>query len=378
MKAVGMKIHLDIVDNVVGFTISNAREGEQVRILPKAAITSDEQEFYLYIEQIAASFLNKNNIPSDSVYQFLIIIHQDLSADLYINDFQAIAEIMSKKDIIEGDLARECDIADIKSLKFPEVKIIETDKIVYCFKVGWKFGLFFDLDRRQPLDLDDLYLRIGILYRYLRFQYVYNLIEKEPHYGEMVKDGWFPFVSLLGSEFRSLIELYKNKFDFNSKIDRFVDTFDKARLDRIINKWWNKEIFKEKQSILQAGIDSFLEKSDKGHINCIKNLYSEIDGIIRILYFRDSDKDERITTQKMLGYILKRAREKSGDDLSLLLPYKFFEYLKDIAFADFDLEKGKIDLSRHSTSHGVASAESYTKMKALQAILILDQIYFYI
>jgi len=255
---------------------------------------------------------------------------------------------------------------------------VEIDKIIYCFKVGWKFGLFFDLDRRQPLALDDLYLKIGALYRYLRFQYVYNLIETKSHYEEMLKDGWFPFVSLLGSESRSLIELYKNKFDFNSKIDRFVDTFDKARLDRIINKWWNKEIFKEKQSILQAGIDSFLEKSNKGYINCIKNLYSEIDGIIRILYFRDSDKDKRITIQKMLGYILKRAREKGGDDLSLLLPYKFFEYLKDVAFADFDLENDKVILSKHSSSHGVAQPELYTKMKALQAILILDQIYFYI
>jgi hypothetical protein len=373
-----MKIHLDKVENVVGFAITNASEGEYARILTKAAITSDDPQFYSYIEQIAGSYLNKNNICVDSVCQFLIVIHQNLSANLYVNDFQVVVEIMIKKDIIKGDLGRECDIADIKSLKFPEIEIVEIDKIIYCFKVGWKFGLFFDLDRRQPLALDDLYLKIGALYRYLRFQYVYNLIETKSHYEEMLKDGWFPFVSLLGSEFRSLIELYKNKFDFNSKIDRFVDTFDKARLDRIINKWWNKEIFKEKQSILQAGIDSFLEKSDKGYINCIKNLYSEIDGIIRILYFRDSDKDKRITTQKMLEYILKKGREKSGDDLSLLLPYKFFEYLKDIAFADFDLENDKVILSRHSSSHGVAQPELYTKMKALQAILILDQIYFYI
>ncbi len=60
------------------------------------------------------------------------------------------------------------------------------------------------------------------------------------------------------------------------------------------------------------------------------------------------------------------------------MPSAFLNYLKDIVFADFNLETGQLDLSRHSSSHGVAKAEDYTKAKALQTILVLDQIYFYI
>jgi len=373
-----MKIHFDKVENAVGFTVSNTKEGETTEVLTKAVITSDEPQFYQYIAQISTSFLNKNDICVDTVYQFLVIIHQDLSADIYVNDFQVVSEIVVKKDITKGDIVRESDIADIKSLKFPEIEIIDTDKIIYCFKVGWKFGLFFDLDRRQPLALNDLYQQIGALYRYLRFQYVYDLIEAKPHFEEILKDGWFPFIALLGNEYRILIEIYQDKYDFSNRLSNFVNSFDKTRLEKIINKWWNKQIFQEKQQILEAGVKAYLIGTDQGIINCIKNLYSEIDGVIREQYFKNTGKGQYVKTNDLLQYVLNKGLQKSGADISLFFPTQFFEYLRDIVFSNFDLGKRKFDLSRHSVCHGIASATAYTKMKALQAILILDQIYFYI
>ena len=56
----------------------------------------------------------------------------------------------------------------------------------------------------------------------------------------------------------------------------------------------------------------------------------------------------------------------------------FLQYLKEVVFANFDVNQGKVDLSRHSSSHGVAEVEKYTKERALQMILILDQIFFYL
>jgi hypothetical protein len=52
--------------------------------------------------------------------------------------------------------------------------------------------------------------------------------------------------------------------------------------------------------------------------------------------------------------------------------------LKDAIFPKFDLEKGEIVLSRHTSSHGIAKVEDYSKIRAIQMILILDQLYFYI
>ena len=63
---------------------------------------------------------------------------------------------------------------------------------------------------------------------------------------------------------------------------------------------------------------------------------------------------------------------------SLIMAKPFTNYLKNFLFKNFDLESGKIDLSRHSLAHGVAKEEDYTRVRALQMILILDQIYFYL
>ena len=47
-------------------------------------------------------------------------------------------------------------------------------------------------------------------------------------------------------------------------------------------------------------------------------------------------------------------------------------------FKEFDPETGEVDLSRHSALHGVALGEDYKPERALQALLTLEQIYFYL
>ena len=154
--------------------------------------------------------------------------------------------------------------------------------------------------------------------------------------------------------------------------------FDKARIEKITNKWWGKQIIGDKKEILQAGINAFLRGDNEGNINCIKTLLPEVEGIIRLQYFSDTGKGKKVSVPKLLTHLAEKGKTKAGSDYSLFLPLAFLNYLKDVVFSDFNLEIGQLDLSRHSSSHGVAKAEAYTRIKALQMILVLDQIYFYI
>jgi hypothetical protein len=52
-------------------------------------------------------------------------------------------------------------------------------------------------------------------------------------------------------------------------------------------------------------------------------------------------------------------------------------YLKEVVFVRFDDNNSSPEVSRNSSSHGVVRPEKYTKARALQLILALDQIYFY-
>lgn len=370
-------LRLSQVQDIAGITIENAKKGEQVKVLSKASFISDQAEFYNYTEQISNIFLGRAKVLINNVYQFLVIIHKDLSADLYINEFPVVVEIRAKRDIKKGEAISQNDIADIIRLNFPNIKIEKTDKVIYCFKVGWKFALFFDLDRRYDLEIDKMQLELGALYRYLQFQYIYKVLESETQFNEMVSDGWFPFVEIIGEDYKKICEFYQNKFDFDNQMKKLIDSFNQNRIEKIAKKWWKNKIFKDKQSLIEAGIKAYLQDDESGFINCIKNLSSEIEGIIRLHYLDETSKG-RARFSDLIDYLINKGKAKSGFDYSLFLPAPFLKYLKDVFFVNFDLVKGDVKLSRHSSSHGVAKPEDYKKMKALQTILMLDQVYFYL
>lgn len=370
------KIHFGAVENLAGFAAETVEKGETVKILTRGSVVSDDPLFYTYIESITGVFLG--NVLVNSVFHFLILIHDDLSADLYLNDFPTKILMMSKRSLKKGEVIRNNDIADIGRLSFENIRIKDTDKVIYCFKVGWKFGLFFDLHREEPLNIESMETELGALYRYLSFQYVYNTLESAPHFDQLLKDGWFPFIEIIGSEFREVSKAYKLLRKPHTKIQELTSKFDKQRIDRICSKWWDKPLFADKKIILESGIDSYLKGDDQGFISCIKTLLPEIEGIIRLHYFEETGKGKNVKVPELISHIVEKGKIKTGSEFSLFFPRAFFKYLKESIFPNFDLEQGNISLSRHTSSHGVAKAEDYTKVRALQMILILDQIYFYI
>ena len=206
----------------------------------------------------------------------------------------------------------------------------------------------------------------------------YQSLESEPLLEKMVTDGWFPFVEILGNEYKTLFETYQNdKFAYDDTVEKLLDGFNETRLRKITDKWWEKPLFQEKQELIHAGIDAFLGGTKSGYINCIKTLYSEIEGIMRSLYLEDSGERTR-HIQKLIDRLIEVGERRVEDDQSLLLPQYFSRYLVENIFKEFDPETGEVDLSRHSALHGVALGEDYKPERALQALLTLDQIYFYL
>jgi len=373
-----LHFHLDTVDDIAGFPLVNVKQGNYFWLLTSASIISDQPEFRKYIAQLSNPYFNKVGIFPNAVYQFLILLHCDRSADLYVNDFPVEIELMAKYDFRKSSVITLKDIADIRRLKFANIEIVDTDRVIYCFKVGWKFGLFFNLDYDGIQAVDDLALTLGKLYRRLSFQDVYEVMENGTHFEQMKKDGWFPFIELIGGDYEALSEAYQDRSDLENRIERTIRSFDEARVHRITSRWWRQQVFQDKKEILQAGINAFLRNDNEGNINCIKNLLSEVDGIITVQHFKDTGESKGIHKHELLQHLIEKGKVKSGSDDSLLLALPFLMYLNDVVFSCFDLKTGQIGLSRHSSSHGVADADVYTRARALQALLVLDQICFYL
>lgn len=374
-------IHLDDFPLVDGFSLSNVHAGERGDILTRGVLTSDDPNFYLLMDAITSIVFGRTGHLADSLYQFLIVIHADQSADVYINELPMSISVVAKNPIAAGQLVAQSDIADVRRLQFLGLEFADSDKVICLIKVGWKFGLFLDLYRPSApdggLDIPQMEADLGALYRYLAFEHVYKSFSSKEQFEAMQNDGWFPFIELVGSEFITLARIYENEFDVEKRVNSLLDRFDSARIAKITDKWWSNPTFEQKRPFLQAAIGAYLQGDAPGYILCLKTLLTEIEGLLRLLFLAEEGRPNT-TIPEMLDFLTKKAKIHAGESGSLFLPEEFIQYLRDVLFRSFNLATGDVVLSRHSTGHGVAAPDQYTRARAFQAILALDQIFFYL
>ncbi|MDE0634919.1 MAG: hypothetical protein OXI43_03580 [Candidatus Poribacteria bacterium] len=378
-----IRLNKDKVEHIAGF-LHSVTSNNQCKITVTEGLTSDEPKFYRYIEQISNTYFNSTELIANvnNIHSFLILIHNDLSADIYINDFIVETQVRLKRNLESfepGTLIMKSDITDIYDLSFPNIEIQDSDSIICCLKVGWKFLLYFDfLSQDRISNITTRQKTLARLYRYLSFEEVFRTLESKDYFKGMISDGWFPFVEILSKDYKNLTLNHQNEKSVSeNEVKALLDRFDESRIKRMTDKWWEQPLFQEKQELIQAGIDAFLGGTKSDYINCIKTLYSEIEGIMRSLYLEDSGERTR-HIQKLIDRLIEVGERKVEDDQSLLLPQYFSSYLVENIFKEFDPETGEVDLSRHTALHGVALVEDYKQARALQALLTLDQIYFYL
>lgn len=370
---------IENTEDITGFSLTAGRKGEKVKVAVKGFITSNEKFFFTGIRDIYGIFLQPF-IQLEECNRFLILRHKDKSVDIYINDFKQLLRFISKSKMNTGQLVKKTDIADIQALEFPDIKISKTDAIIFCMRVGWKFGLYFNFTANPnpaggiELDLSQINNELGYAYRFLLFEEEYELIKNQELYPKMLNDGWFPFIELIGADYQELSNLYS--YQWLDQIDGFLKKFDKDRIDKMTKSWWSKKQFQDKRELIEAGISAFLQDNNSGYINCINTLYPQIEGIMGFEFYKAHGR--KPTFKELKEYIRNRAQNRFSSEESLGFPEYFCEFLDKDIFQKFDLSTGKIDLARHSLAHGYAKQEDFTKVKALQALLILNQIFFYL
>jgi hypothetical protein len=157
-------------EHIAGFVAEKPEPGSgRVKVCVKAPlITSDEPEFYILITEISKTFFNKIQFPTDFIYRFLIILHNDDTADIFINDFTEVLNVKVSRDVKEGEVVYVKDIDDIAQVRLPNIEIKPDDAVLYCRKIGWKFGLSFDFSRK--VNSDDLSGVLGALVKKLFFE----------------------------------------------------------------------------------------------------------------------------------------------------------------------------------------------------------------
>ena len=354
------------VAELVGLSLKNAKKGETVQVLQRGFFSSYDDDHQHYFREVLGQFSSAGStLPND-----LLIVIRDKHARIH-SWFPVIAKIRSKVTIQQGNGVFRDQILDIEEVRFEddffEADIQDGDKVVWLFRVDWSFGLYFDFSGQ--LSTVELWKTLGQCFRAMHFHAVYAFFDDPTNPDRLIDRGWFPFIQLSTEEFRLLRYGIGHPSELDAVEESVVERFSAERIDSLSEGWWKNPAFRDKKEIIVAGLNAYKQGSDEQIINCVKNLVSEAEGIVRLHFHRNVGRNPK--TRELMEYVSKLGKEAFPSSDSLTFPGLFQDYLDNFLFRSFDLEESKIELSRHSVAHGVAAAKQYTRTRALQVILSL-------
>ncbi|MDA9421578.1 hypothetical protein EDE08_103484 [Bradyrhizobium sp. R2.2-H] len=361
-----------------GVSAEAARNGDTVKVWTRLCLTSDDRLFHRvadglngHIEHVARRAGKAVNLKH--AHTVLLVIHPDNTGDLWVDTAAVALRIMPKRDLVAGGIVFESDIADVTEMAFPLVPIGKEDRAVCIFREGWRFGLFFDFNPAGDISVQDMQRDLGTMHRRLRYRDLYDALADTAIFSRLLEAGWFPFVEIIGPEFRLFADCSEAGFDLKDEEAQLIAKFDSERLEHMFKRWMAKPHFAEKEPLLRSALRAFLAGEA---VPVIKIVLTEIEGILADAYRAVHGKGAKV--QLLLDFAIASAEQKAGQPDTLLFPAAFAHYLKSHTFANFDPEAGAGKAtSRHAVGHGAAVAESYTLVRALQALLTLDQLAFY-
>jgi hypothetical protein len=376
---------IEVKNPGIGFALEPAIGGMTVHVCTRGFFTPmDGIALYNALSSVSSQYLSKwlRSVRVDeSIISNCLIQIKNGKARVYIN-IPLIAIMASRRDedILKGEMVVNNDIADIRELKFQGVEFESGCGSLFIFSIGWRKFLYFDMTPLLPKE--QMQEGCGVESQFSIEQIaplIYSMalfpeaFYTEPSIMEKAwKLGWFPYIRILGDKFNTILHALTNNFSPESCEIQIVNSFDERTIRRMVDSWMKKTIFKQNEIILRTGVEHYLKGE---YIAALHILYPRIEGLMQLIYLKVGAG--RAKQEKLVDSLIEVAKEKTPRSCLFFMD-KFGTFLKNFYFADFNIQAENIEISRNSISHGVVDENELKKARALQAILILDQMYFYL
>ena len=368
LKLASVKLH--------GIATTSAKEGDTASFWVRHALTSEYYQFHPIAEGMVsllqhAAEQSGHRVNVRRASNILAVIRQDETADLFLDAAAIVVTLRRKLPTVAGQPIFANEVTDILSVSFPTVSFAPTDQVLFLFREGFRFGLFFDLKRE--LDQAEMERAIGGLMRQLKHHEAYAALSNPNILNAMTAAGWFPFIELHGGEFAHIYAAMLETQGLSTVEGILVEAFNRDRIEGMLGRWTVNETFRKREPVLRSGLDAFTRQDP---VAAIKILATEIEGILRATHL---DLTTQIpNTQGLVHFAAAEANRKAGGPDTLYFPEAFERYLMTNMYRSFDPRSDDTPAWRHATAHGAAPAEAYTMTRALQVVLTLDQLSTYL
>lgn len=366
-----MPFKINIGQPVVGYALSSARRGENVKVVYREfTSTEDGQYFIERLESLPACFIDELPYPvrRSQVDNLLAILRCDGKAVVYLNELNLDVLVRARGRVDQGQEVSKDNIADVERMVL-SVDIPDDAGFICLFSIGWRKGLFYDYGPlhpdRGPRQYDPS-VALGQAVSHVLFQERFKITndEWESLFGQL----WFPFVGLSNQTIAGLLNHVRSGWNCDDMLDDIAAEVKDSSPKMV--QWWRTHPTLSKHIVfLERAVDRFLHDD---FISCTSILFPRIEGIVRT-YHADLSRAGN-PGQKDIADLAVSA--KVANNRSLLLPFRFKAYLEDVYFANFNLPKDDVPLSRHSVGHGVAKPADFNQKSAIIAILIVNQLFY--
>lgn len=256
LKLSGFQLH--------GVSAEAGRGGDAIKVYTRLSLTSDDRFFHRvaeglnnHIKYIGQQCGRAINLECADVV--LLVVHPDNTGDLWLDGAAVSLQIMTKRNMAAGSVIFENDIGDVTGMGFPLVTIGKEDRVVSIFREGWRFGLFFDFNPGGDFSVPDMQRDLGTLYRRQKYRDFYDAIADQTVFLRLIAAGRFPFVEIIGPEFRALLSHSEAGFELDEEEAKLLAAFDAERVERMFTRWMAKAHFVGKERLLRSALKSFAE-----------------------------------------------------------------------------------------------------------------------
>ena len=376
-----MPINIKIEEMPLGYTAKDVREGEEATLITREFVSStDVEEFKLKamegIPNILLSHIPKEQRDALVPVQFMVaLMRPDNTVTLYLDtiegDLSPALETVPKRVWNRGESLTIDDIADVKRLEYPNITFPPDAGILVLFKVGDRRGLFYDfvpLIESKPREFD-VEKSLARFFGYLSQQHLFQIDDDTWKY--LFDNQWFPFIALKAITREKLINAAKARLFLDDLLPEISNEV-KANCENLRIRIQNHSIFADHSKLLEHALDRYIADD---FISSTSIILPRIEGIMRTLYRSSGLTDKPGQSKMAAAAVQARVIDQSG---LFILPDKFHEFLTKVYFADFGRPSLPDIVSRHSVSHGVANQADFNQKSATIALLILDQISFFL
>ncbi|MGU3192385.1 hypothetical protein ACVYF0_18190 [Vibrio cholerae] len=370
------QIQLDEI--LAGYSLSTSQGGELVSVQYRGyVLQSQGREFIRKAEGVVSKVLSKLPVPTSpqDVKTLVVIIKQNLEADVYINECDVLASAVASKSVNKGDLIYKNDLYHIHSVDLSGVNFSNDCSYIVLLSQGWDrvfyydFGPTIDSEDRKLIDYD-VHRFLGLGLSASLFFEMFDLMPEE--WEKIINTGWFPFSFLTYQQQKNLINHIKYDWDMTAIIAEINKVFIEGKDEWLTGLQANEAICKH-LSLIEK---SLIHHTNGDYESSIHMLYPRLEALLREDFISKNPSMQGRKQQLLASHIGTNITSHSHE-LSRYFPEKFSEYILKSYFKDFDPNVESDFVSRNTLSHGSVGASALSLSSSIVGFLILDQIHRY-